>query len=40
LPANNQQQQNDVQEQQGAHAGATFGGRRYQQQLPRGPGRT
>jgi hypothetical protein len=39
LPANDQQQ-NDVHEQRGAQAGATFGGRRYQQQPPRGPGRT
>jgi hypothetical protein len=39
LPASDQQQ-NDVHEQRGAQAGATFGGRRYQQQPPRGPGRT
>jgi hypothetical protein len=37
LPAN--KQQNDVHEQRGGQAGATFGGRRYQQQPPRGPGR-
>jgi hypothetical protein len=37
LPANDQH--NDNQEQRGGQAGATFGGRRYQQ-LPRGPGRT